>query len=126
MELEEKHKEQWIWDKETVSKAPGLFAACRRFDHLVAFAVLYNGWEPLKSLVTKLQKRNQDIYEAYQMIDQVIDDLGETKDNIDEEFHHRYEMACEMANSVGVMLSKPRLAKCWSRYLNNVPSEDCE
>ena len=28
MELEEKHKQKWSWDKETVSKAHGLFAAC--------------------------------------------------------------------------------------------------
>lgn len=126
MNLEEKHKEKWSWDKETVSKAQGLFAACRRFDRLVAFAVLYNGLEPLKSLVINLQKRNQDIYQAYRMINQVINDLRETKNNIDEEFHHWYEMACEMAKSVGVMPSEPRLAKCWSRYRNNVPSEDCE
>ena len=126
MELEEKHKEKWSWDKETVSKAQGLFAACRRFDRLVTFAVLYNGLEPLKPLVTKLQKCNQDIYQAYQMIYQVINDLRETKDDMDEEFHHWYEMACEMAKSVGVMPSEPRLAKCWSRYRNNVPSEDCD
>ena len=30
-----------------------------------------------------------------------------------------------MAKSVGVMPSEPQLAKCWSRYRNNVPSEDC-
>ena len=60
------------------------------------------------------------------MIDQVINDLRETKDNMDEEVHHWYEMACEISKSVGVMPSEPRLAKCWSRYCNNVPSEDCE
>ena len=126
MELEEKHKEKWSWDKETVSKAQSLFAACRRFDRLITFAVLYNGLEPLRPLVTKLQKRHQDIYEAYQMIDQVINDLRETKYNMDEEFHHWYEMACEMAKSVDVMPLEPRLAKCWSQYRNNVPSEDCK
>ena len=126
MELEEKHEEKWSWDKETIPKAQGLFAACRRFDRLVALAVLHNGLEPLKPLVAKLQKRNQDIYEGYHMIDQVINDLRETKGNMDEEFHHWYEMACKMAKSVGLMPSEPRLAKCWSRYRNNVPSEDCE
>ena len=126
MELEEKHKEKWSWDKETVSKAQGLFAACRRFDPLFAFAVLYNGLEALEPLVTKLQKRNQNIYEAYQMIDQVINDLRETKDNMDEEFHLWYQMACEIPKSVRIMPSEPRLAKCWCRYCNKIPSEDCE
>ena len=35
-------------------------------------------------------------------------------------------MACEMAEAVGVMPSEPRLAKGWSRYRSNIPSEDCE
>ena len=30
MELEEKHKEKWSWDKEIITKSPVLFAACRR------------------------------------------------------------------------------------------------
>ena len=82
--------------------------------------------DPLKPIVTKLQERNQDIYQDHQMIDQVINDLRETKDNMDEEFYHWYEMVCEMAKSIGVIPSETRLAKCWSRYRNNVPSEDCE
>ena len=57
MDLKEKHKEKWSFDKETVSKAQGLSAACGRFGRLVAFAVLHNGLEPLKPLVTKLQQR---------------------------------------------------------------------
>ena len=124
MELKEKHKEKWSRDKETVSKVQGLFVACWRLDRLVAFAVLCNKLEPLKPLVKKLQKRNQDIYQVYQMINQEINDLRETKDNMDAEFHHSYEMACEMAKSADIMSSEPWLAKCWSRYCNNVPSEN--
>ena len=45
---------------------------------------------------------------------------------MDEEFHHWYEMAREMARSVVLMPSEPRLAKRRTRYRNNVPSEDCE
>ena len=60
------------------------------------------------------------------MIDQIINDLRETKDNMDEEFHCWYEMACEMTKSVGVMSSEPSLTKCWSRCRNNVPSVDWE
>ena len=46
------------------------------------------------------------------MMDQVINDLRETKDNMDAEFQHWYEMTCEMAKSVGVIPLEPRLAKC--------------
>ena len=41
------------------------------------------------------------------MINQEINDLRETKDNMDAEFHHWYEMACEMAKSAGIMSSEP-------------------
>ena len=58
MELKEKHKENWFWNEETVSKAQGLLAASWRIDLLDAFAVLYNWLEPLKPLVKKLQKRS--------------------------------------------------------------------
>ena len=124
--LEGEINETWSWDKETVSKAQGLFVACRRFDRLTAFSVLFNGLEPLKPLVTKLQKRNQDIYQAYHMIDQVLNDLKKTKTNITEEFKLWFQFAVDMAKSVGVSPSVPRIAKCWSRFRNNVPSEDHE
>ena len=67
--LETEINEKWSWDRETQNKAQGLCTACRRFDCLVAFTVLFNGLEPLNPLETKLQNRNQDIYQAYHMID---------------------------------------------------------
>ena len=78
----------------------------------------------------KVTETQSGYYQAYQIIDQVLNDIRETKDNLDEIFHLWYEMACEMAKSVDVMSSGPRLAKYWSRYRSNVPSyrnnEDCE
>ena len=52
--LETEINEKRYWDQVSQRKAQGLFSLCRRFDHLVAFAVLFNGSEPLKPLVTKL------------------------------------------------------------------------
>ena len=51
------------------------------------------------------------------MIDQVINNLRETKDNVDEECNHWYKMTCEMAKSVGVMPSEPLLANSFLRFL---------
>ena len=45
--LETEINDKWYWDQETQSKAQGLFSSCRRFDRLVAFAILYNALEPL-------------------------------------------------------------------------------
>ena len=44
-----------------LSPKQSLYAACRRFHRLIAFAPLFNGLEPLKPLLTKILKRNQDI-----------------------------------------------------------------
>ena len=81
--LEEKYNKNLTWDAETKIKAQGLFAATKSFEHILAFCLVFNGLEPLKPLVTKLQKRNQVIYKAYQMIDNVISELKGFRDNVD-------------------------------------------
>lgn len=64
-----------------------------RFEELIAYSILINGLEPLKPLIIKLQIRNSDIYEAYQMIDRVITDVKHLRENVDHEFDHWYELA---------------------------------
>ena len=114
--LEREIKETWSSDKETVSKAQGLYA----------FSVLFNWLDPLKPLVTKLQKRIQDIYQAYHMIKQVLKGLEKIKSNITEEFKLWFQFSFDMAVSVGVSPSIPQIAKCWSQFRNNMSSEDNE
>ena len=62
--------------------------------------------EPTKPLVTKFQKRNQDIYQAYCMIDKVLSNLRGIQSNIDTEFKVWFTFAADMAKSVGVEPSK--------------------
>ena len=52
--LEREINEKWYWDRDSESKDQDLFSTCRRFDRLVVFAILFNGLEPPKPLVTKL------------------------------------------------------------------------
>ena len=103
---------------DTKTKAQGLYAACSSFAHIVAFSVLFNGLEPLKPLVVKLQKRDQDIFKGYYMIDTIVSDLMDYRRNVDKEFSIWYGFAVEMANSIDVEPSTPRIAKCWSKYRN--------
>ena len=123
--LENETIEYWCWNSESINKAQGLFAVCRKFDHIV-FSVLFHRLEPTKPLLTKLQKRNQDIYQAYCMINKVLSDLRDIQSNIDAEFKVWFTFAVEMAKTVVVEPSLPRAARCWSRYRNNVPGEDSE
>ena len=73
--LETEINEELYWDQESRSKAQGLFHSCGRFDRLVALAALFNGLEPLKPLVTRVWRRNQDIYNEDHVTGQVISDL---------------------------------------------------
>ena len=84
--LEDKFEEKWTWDADTKTKAQGLYAACPSFAHIVAFSVLFNGLEPLKPLVVKLQKRNQDIFKGYYIIDTIVSDLMDYRRNVDKGF----------------------------------------
>ena len=103
-----------------------MYLACRRFNRLITFSVLLNELETLKPLVTKLQKRHLDIYQAYHRIDQVVKDLEKIESNIAEEFKPWLQFSADMAASVGVSPSVTRIAKCWCRFRKYVPNEDNE
>ena len=60
------------------------------------------------------------------MIDQFISDLKDTKRDTAGEFKGWFIFATDMAASVGVDPKKPRTTKCWSRFRDDVPSDDCE
>ena len=111
--LEEKYNENWTWDEETKIKAQGLFAATKSFEYILAFSLVFNGLQPLKPLVMKLQKRNVDIYKAYQMTDNVIFELKGFRDNVDIEFKNWFNFAVKLGE-VNTVPSVPRLAKHWS------------
>ena len=78
--------EDWSWDKDTKEKANGLASSARRFENIVSFVVQKNSLHPLKGIAAKLQKRDLDIYETYQRVDETISCLQSYRTNVDE-FH---------------------------------------
>ena len=60
------------------------------------------------------------------MIDQIFSDLKDVKNNTEEEFIAWFKFAVDMGVYVGIHPEKPRTAKCWSNFRNNVPSTDNE
>ena len=88
--------------------------------------MLFHGLEPTKRLITKLHKRNEDVYQAYYMIDKALSDLRDIQSNIDTEFKVQFTFAVDMAKSVDVETSLPSTARCCRRYSNNIPGEDSE
>ena len=109
--MENETIDNWCWDSESINKAQGLFAVCCKFDHIIAFSVLFHGLESTKPLVTELKKRNQGIYQAYCMIDKVLSDLRDIQSNIDAEFKVWFTFAVDIAKPVGVEQSLPRIAR---------------
>ena len=60
------------------------------------------------------------------MIDTIVSDLMDYRRNVDKEFSIWYGFAVEMANSIDVEPSTPRIAKCWGKYRNNVDHDSAE
>ena len=81
------------------------------FEHILAFSLVFNWLEPLKPLGTKLQKRNQDINKAYQMIDNVISELKVFRDNVDIEFERWFNSTVNLGGGVNTVPLVPRLTK---------------
>ena len=54
------------------------------------------------------------------MIDDVLMELKNYRDDIDYEFQHWYDFAVRIYNDVCIGSGLPRLAKCWIRYQRDV------
>ena len=79
------------WDKETITKTQGLKASLMSFQTVVVFITTKNILGEVKALASKLQKRDQDIFEAYMMVDDVIGNMKIARKNIDIDFHVWYK-----------------------------------
>ena len=107
----------WDWDRDTTVRAQGLKAALTSFQTLSVFVITKNVLDEAKVLASKLQKRDQDIYEAYRMIDKVIDSVKTTRFTIDTTFSLWYDEILQLAENIGTVESVPR------RNRSNTPSE---
>ena len=106
----EKHvQDGWDWDSDTKVKAQGFLHVLKSAQHIIAFLVAKNGLEQVKHIAAKLQKGDQDIVHAYDMIDSTIDNANELRKNIKDEFHDWFVDATRIANEIGSEISLPRI-----------------
>ena len=96
-------------------RAQGRKAALTSFQTLSVFLNTKNVLNEAKVLASKLQKRDQDIYEAYRMVDKVLDSVKTTRSTIDTTFSLWYEIL-QLAEYV------PRKTSL-QRNCSNTPSE---
>ena len=104
----------WDWDANTKVKAQGLLHSLKSGQQIVSFVVAKNSLELVKPLATKLQKKDQNILQAYNMI------VKEQRKNINSEFHEWYADAERISNDVGSEISVPRIAGRQTNRANSV------
>ena len=112
---------RWNWDKDTRVKAQGLKAALCSFQTIAVFFISKNVLDEVKSLASKLQKRDQDIYEAYSMADAVINRVKAIRSSIDGTFGSWYDEIHKLSETVGTSESIPRKTSV-QRNRSNTPS----
>ena len=112
----------WNWDKDTITKAQGLKASLLSFQTVVVFVATKNILDEVKALASKLQKRDQDIFEAYMMVDEVIGNIKSVRKNIDSDFQVWYKQILDLAEKLGIVEARPRKTSSILRNRSNIPS----
>ena len=69
-----------------------------------------NSLGTLKPIAAKLQKKDQDVFQVYSMIDDTINAVARVRSNIEEECHEWFEDASRLADKIDVTVSVPRIA----------------
>ena len=96
----------WNWDKDTITKAHGLKASLLSFQTVVV--TTKNILDEVKALASKLQKQDQDIFEAYTMVDKVIGNIKSARKNIDIDFQVWYKEMLDLSEKLGIIEAIPR------------------
>ena len=99
-----------------------MFTLLQSFKTVVTFVILKNTLDYVKSLASKLQQRDMDIYFALKIIDEVISNIHALRSNIDEAFDVWYKQAQSLADAIGSVEETPRRTKA-QRFRANVPAE---
>ena len=91
----------------------------------MSFVVQKYCLHPLKGIAAKLQKRDLDIYEAYQRVDETVSCLQSYRTNVDE-FHSRcYAEVKLVAKEISSVEERPRTVRS-QQHRANVPAESTE
>ena len=88
--------------------------------------VTKNSLGTLKAIAAKLQKKDQDVFQAYSMIDDTIKAVAcRERSNIEEECYEWFEDASRLADKIGATVAVPRITGR-QEHRNNAPSVNPE
>lgn len=112
---------QGVWDAESRTQAQGLLSSLVSFQTITALLIAKNCLESVRTIATKLQKRDLDIFRAYQMIDDTKENISVLRKYIEEEYEVWFEDSCNLAQLVGSTVSAPRVPRS-AKHRPNAPS----
>ena len=115
----------FTWDRKTKTKAQGLLANLNIFGFIFIFLITKNSLGTLKSIAAKLQKKDQDVFQVYSMIDDTIKAVARVRSNIEEECHEWFEDASRLADKIGDTAPVLRVTGT-QEHKNNAPSVNPE
>ena len=92
------------------------------FQTVVVFITTKDILDEVKALASKLQKRDQDIFEAYTMVDEVvIGNVESARKKIDSDFQVWYKEILDLAGKLGIVEAIPRKTSI-QKNRSNTPS----
>lgn len=115
----------WSWDAETKTLANGLVHRVTSFEFIVTFVSTMKVLAYIKPITVKLQKRSMDVIKAYSMINDVLRELKEAREEDETTFSEWFKECEQLANSVGTDPSVPRTV-ARQKHRCNVPYSTTE
>ena len=109
----------WNWDTDSKSKANNLLHAVSNFEFIITQITMMKCLSILKPLSIKLQKRDIDVYEAYNHIKDLKGELQDIRGDIDKYCSDWYGMAKTTARKANIEPSMPRVVGR-QQHRNNV------
>ena len=94
--------------------------------HTIAGYLNYVSLQHITPMASKLQKRDLDIYQAYNMIDQTKERISAVQDEIDEEYGVWYEDAVRLATLLGRQRANAPSTSPKEYYLSNLAIPFCD
>ena len=87
----------------------------------MVFIASKNILNEVKALASK-QKRDQDILEAYMMVDEVVGNIKSVRKNIDSDFQVWYKQILDLAEKLGIVEASLRKTSSILRNRSKIPS----
>lgn len=118
--------ENWLSDPDTCTKHKDFILLCNHLNlFIIAFLLAKKCLETSRPIATKLQRSNIDSFQAIDMIDSTIEQINIIRSDLEVYFNECFTEASQLVESVGGMVSRPRIPRR-QVYRNNAPSETPE